>query len=231
VITQAPGNYHVISTFAGDATYKASGDNDYFTITRRTLTAGLTGTVSKKYDGNTKAYLSPENYTLTGMVFGDNVFLNNPPIGAYDNKNTGTHKVITVSGLALMGSKASYYSLSCTTVSAKIGIITATKSAEITEDITTATNPMIELADLKVYPNPFNDRLRFEFVSPESVNARIDLYDMTGRMVKTIFEQPIEGGTMYQAEFKPETIISGMYIYRMTMGEAVYNGKVVFKKE
>jgi hypothetical protein len=54
---------------------------------------------------------------------------------------------------------------------------------------------------------------------------------MTGRLVKTIFEQPIEGGVNYEADFKPETIISGMYIYRMTMGETVYNGKVVFKKE
>jgi hypothetical protein len=54
---------------------------------------------------------------------------------------------------------------------------------------------------------------------------------MTGRIVKTIFEQPIEGGVNYEAEFRPETIISGMYIYRMTMGETVYNDKVVFKKE
>ena len=54
---------------------------------------------------------------------------------------------------------------------------------------------------------------------------------MTGRMVKTIFEQPVEGGVSYEAEFRPETIISGMYIYRVTMGEAIYNGKVVFKKE
>ena len=102
-----------------------------------------------------------------------------------------------------------------------------TKSAEIA----TAIEPTVELADLKVYPNPFSEKLRFEFVYPESVNARIDLYDMTGRMVKTIFEQPIEGGVSYNAEFKPETVISGMYIYRMTMGEAVYNGKVVFRKE
>jgi len=100
------------------------------------------------------------------------------------------------------------------------------KSAEIA----TAITPDLELADLKVYPNPFSDRLRFEFVSPGSVNVRIDLYDMTGRMVKTVFEQPIESDVSYEAEFKPETIISGMYIYRMVMGEAVYNGKVVFKK-
>ena len=102
------------------------------------------------------------------------------------------------------------------------------KSAETVTS--TFDTPQMELGDLKVYPNPFSDRLRFEFSAPESVNARIDLYDMTGRMVKTIFEQAIEGGVNYQAEFKPEATVSGMYIYRMTMGEKVYNGKVVFRK-
>ena len=57
------------------------------------------------------------------------------------------------------------------------------------------------------------------------------MYDMTGSLVKNIFEQPIEGGVSYEAGFRPEAIISGMYIYRVTMGEAMYNGKVMFKKE
>ena len=91
-------------------------------------------------------------------------------------------------------------------------------------------SPQIELNELKVYPNPFSDRLRFEFVATEDVNARIDMYDMSGRMVKTIFEQPVQADMSYEAEFKPETTISGMYIYRMVMGDAVYNGKVVFRK-
>jgi hypothetical protein len=49
-------------------------------------------------------------------------------------------------------------------------------------------------------------------------------------MVKTIFEQPIEGGVSYEAEFKPETEVSDMYIYRMVMGDAFYNGTVTYKK-
>jgi uncharacterized repeat protein (TIGR01451 family) len=143
---------------------------------------------------------------------------------------------VTQSGLiyTFTGKKAGTYSYSVTDSKGNLcsGSVTITqpkrtKSGEIATGIT----PDVELADLKVYPNPFSEKLRFEFVSPESVNARIDLYDMTGRMVKTIFEQPIEGGTMYNAEFKPEAIISGMYFYRMTMGEAIFNGKVVFKKE
>ncbi len=104
--------------------------------------------------------------------------------------------------------------------------------AKSAETVSTAFDlPQIELNDLKVYPNPFSDRLRFEFVAQKAVDARIDLYDMTGRMIKTIFEQPVEGGVSYQAEFKPESSVSGMYIYRMIIGDAVYNGKVVFKKE
>jgi predicted glutamine amidotransferase len=138
--------------------------------------------------------------------------------GRAASSNNWANQMPSVFGASTIASNK--YSIYCTyTVN--------TKSAEIA----TAIAPEIEHANLKVYPNPFSDRLRFEFDSPESVNARIDLYDMTGRLVKTIFEQPVEGGVRYEAEFRPETIISGIYIYRMVIGEAVYNGKVVFKKE
>jgi hypothetical protein len=117
---------------------------------------------------------------------------------------------------------ATKYSIYCTYTPA------GTKSGYVVSD---EFEPVVKMGDLKVYPNPFSEKLRFEFVSTESVNARIDLYDMTGRMVKTIFEQPIEAGVSYEAEFRPEAIISGMYIYRVTMGDNITNGKVVFKKE
>ena len=91
--------------------------------------------------------------------------------------------------------------------------------------------PEFEYANLNVYPNPFTDRVQFEFVSPEPVNARIDVYDMTGRMVKTVFEGPVKGGVNYNAVFKPQSEISGFYLYRMTLGEAVYNGKLIYNKK
>jgi hypothetical protein len=101
-----------------------------------------------------------------------------------------------------------------------------TKSVEISE-----INSVAEMLNITVYPNPFNDRLRFDFVSPADVNARIDLFDMNGRLVKTIFEQQVEADQYYEAEFKPETIISAFYVYRITLGDNVQNGKVIFKKE
>ena len=102
-----------------------------------------------------------------------------------------------------------------------------TKSGEIT-NIAASSDDHVSM---KVYPNPFSEKLRFEFISPETVDARIELYDMTGRFVKTIFEQQIEGGTQYEADFSPDAIISAIYFYRVTLGKGVHNGKVIFKKE
>ena len=107
--------------------------------------------------------------------------------------------------------------------------LTVLKSAEIVSSEIDV--PQLETYDLKAYPNPFSERLRFEFVASESVNARIDLYDMTGRLVKTVFDQPVESGVSYQAEFRPDAMVAGMYVYRAVMGEQIYNGKVVFKKK
>ncbi len=83
----------------------------------------------------------------------------------------------------------------------------------------------------KVYTNPFNEYLKFEFESAEAVHAKIEIYDLTGRRVETIFDVPIESNVNYNVEFKPKTVISAFYMYRMVMGEAIYYGKVVYKKE
>jgi len=82
---------------------------------------------------------------------------------------------------------------------------------------------------LKVYPNPFSDKLRFELMAKESVNAQIDIYDITGRLIKTIFEQPIQADYKYEAIFEPDVEITGFYIYRVIIGDNITNGKVIFK--
>jgi hypothetical protein len=184
----------------------------------------------------TIALTTPVNVTSGQTVWLAWVFQNNPGIrytigspARAQSSQSWSGSMPTNFGSASYGNYR--YSIYCNyTPDAPVAPVAAQdvpKSAGITTDIA----PQLAIADLKVYPNPFSERLRFEFVSPESVNARIDLYDMTGRLVKTIFEQPVEGGVSYEADFRPETIISGMYIYRVTMGEAIYNGKVVFKKE
>ena len=100
------------------------------------------------------------------------------------------------------------------------------KSEELESDI----SPKVESPILRLYPNPFSESLQFEFASPVNGNARIEIYDVSGRHVKTIFNNQVEGGVYYKADFKPNTEINGIYFYRMKLGEAAYFGKAVYKK-
>jgi hypothetical protein len=152
------------------------------------------------------------------------VFQNNPGIRyttgtparaqSYENWSGGIPAIFGSSSFANYR-----YSTYCTYIP---GSSEESKSAEILV-------PKVVFSDFKVYPNPFSDRVRFEFTSPVATQAQIDVYDMLGRKVQTVFEGPAEGGVTYNVYFKPETVISGMYIYRMTLGQAVYNGKLVYK--
>jgi hypothetical protein len=102
------------------------------------LTAGLTGTVSKTYDGTTAATLAAANYTLPGVLSGDTVNLNDPTSGTYDTKNVGTGKTVSVTGLAISGSSSSNYALSSTSTSGAIGVITALTTSCL---LTSSVNP------------------------------------------------------------------------------------------
>ena len=87
------------------------------------LTASLTGMVAKTYNGNTAATLTAANYSLAGVVSGDAVSLNDPSSGLYDNKNTGTGKTVTVTGVVPTGTAASNYRLASSSLSANVGVV------------------------------------------------------------------------------------------------------------
>ncbi|WP_235324511.1 YDG domain-containing protein [Pedobacter lusitanus] len=94
------------------------------TITARTITPVLAGTITKVYDGNTTAALTAANYSFTGNVAAEDVALNNPVNGTYDNKNVATGKLVTVSGIILTGADAGNYVLAVTNLSSSNGVIT-----------------------------------------------------------------------------------------------------------
>jgi hypothetical protein len=110
----------VVSNVCGTATSSPG----VLTVAPKSVTAGLTGLVSKIYDGDAIATLVPANYTLTGVIAPDVVQLNNPVTGSYDNRNVGTTKLVSVSGLSISGADSGNYVLSASTASANIGTIT-----------------------------------------------------------------------------------------------------------
>ena len=89
----------------------------------KTITAGLGGSVTKTYDGATTATLG-DNLSLSGVVEGDTVSVGASG-AAYADKNAGTGKTVTASGLTLGGGGAGNYVLASDTASAAIGQINA----------------------------------------------------------------------------------------------------------
>jgi autotransporter-associated beta strand protein len=91
------------------------------------ITPGLTGTVTRVYDGSTTATLLAGNFTATGAVDGDTVTLSGT--GAYDTRNAGTLKTVTATGItasAINGAATVYgYAVSPNTANGAIGEITA----------------------------------------------------------------------------------------------------------
>jgi len=113
--------------------------------------SGITAS-NKVYDGNTTATLNTDSAALVGVVEGDFVSLNTgSAAGAFANKNVGTGKTVTVSGLTLSGDDASYYSVTQPTtaanITAKTLTVTATGVNRVYDGTTTAT---VTLSDDRV---------------------------------------------------------------------------------
>ncbi len=96
------GNYSLASTSASGAIGK---------ITPASLTATLTGAVSKTFDGLTTVGLTGANYSLAGVFGTDDVSLNAQATGYFNNINAGTGKTVSAYGLSLSGGAANDYTV------------------------------------------------------------------------------------------------------------------------
>lgn len=74
------------------------------------------------------------------------------------------------------------------------------------------------------YPNPFNPTTNIEFRVANASHIRVDVYDILGRKVATLTDQPYEIGS-HQIQWDASSVSSGQYIYRM---EA--DGKIIGAK-
>ena len=128
--TANAGNYSIAAAGSSLSNYTITYHDGVLTVNPATLTAGLTGTVGKTYDGNTTATLAPANYTLSGILNSDQVTLNDPASGVYDSAAVGSGIPVTVSGLSLLGAAAGNYTLANTTIIGDVGAITQSAPAQ-----------------------------------------------------------------------------------------------------
>lgn len=132
----------------GDAIPIVGTGNGWLYTVAPTATVGLTGSVSKVYDGTTLATLTAGNFLAIGGIDGDTVSVGGSTSASYDTRNVGTAKVVSASGItiaALDGTTPVYgYGLAGGMASGPIGAITAapltvsTTAVNKTYDATTA---------------------------------------------------------------------------------------------
>ena len=115
------GSCTVTASQAGDSNYNAAPNvPQSFTINQKTLTPNITAS-NKVYDGNTSATILTR--TLTGGIVGTDDVTLTGGTATFVNKNVGTGKTVTATGLTLSGTSAVNYVLSSTS---------ATTTADIT---------------------------------------------------------------------------------------------------
>jgi hypothetical protein len=90
-------------------------------ITGATLTVVGIVAENKVYDGTTVATLNLTGAVLVGVVSGDDVIVDATAVaGAFSDAEVGTNKLVTVSGLTLIGADAAQYTLTQPTATADI---------------------------------------------------------------------------------------------------------------
>jgi hypothetical protein len=81
------------------------------------------------------------------------------------------------------------------------------------------------------YPNPTNGKTNALFVAPSDGRASVDVYNINGQLVKTLFNENVAEGLGYNVEFNTSDWTEGVYFLRTTVGASVALGKLVVIKQ
>jgi flagellar hook assembly protein FlgD len=79
------------------------------------------------------------------------------------------------------------------------------------------------------YPNPFNPKTTIKYEIPKSGFVTLQVYDVLGRLVKTLINEKQNAGT-YEVEFDGTNLASGVYFYKLTADDFKAVKKMILLK-
>jgi flagellar hook assembly protein FlgD len=83
-------------------------------------------------------------------------------------------------------------------------------------------------------PNPFNPQTTISFTHAERARATLSVYDVKGRLVRTLVDEMIGEGYQERVwdgkDASGSQVGSGVYFYRLTAGDKTLTKKMVFLK-
>ena len=79
------------------------------------------------------------------------------------------------------------------------------------------------------YPNPFNPYTTIRYELPVKLFAEIVIYDITGRKV-AVLDRGYRNAGLNHVSWNAETVASGLYFYRISVGKESKSGKLILVK-
>jgi hypothetical protein len=78
-----------------------------------------------------------------------------------------------------------------------------------------------------LYPNPVNERSFLDFTINYDSNVKVELYNMNGQLVGTIYTNEAKADNNYSVTIEGSTLSSGMYILKLSTDREVINKTLV----
>lgn len=84
----------------------------------------------------------------------------------------------------------------------------------------------VSIADLNIYPNPTTNVLNVEFSTKDTGKTKFDIFDLNGRLIKTVFQ---ENTNQVNQQINVESLQTGTYILVINTGKYTSTHKFIKK--
>jgi hypothetical protein len=105
---------------------------------------------------------------------------------------------------------------------------TEEKEEQETTEIASLEESNVSGYKVSAYPNPFTDRVNFEWTAQEDDFVRVEILDLLGRSTSVPFSGPVQKGNSYQCDWMPSGT-DRIYIYKFHSSKKVEQGKLLLK--
>lgn len=85
-------------------------------------------------------------------------------------------------------------------------------------------------AEVRIFPNPFTDRVQLGYELPEATNVRITVHNLVGQQIAVIADGPQEKGA-HRIEWQvsdAQAIPAGMLMFKLKIGDSVIAKRVMY---
>jgi hypothetical protein len=193
--------------------------NNAISSVRITTNAGLINWINGTAPGQIKTVQDLLN--LASAVLGGAT----PPTGA---TLTDINNAIDVINNAFDGGRffLGYFDApkSCSSNLSRTGF-TNTKGIEV--NAVEKKTEVVETLSVHAYPNPFTNKVQFSIQSPVSGMASLDVYNIVGQKLHTVYNGYLFAGTKQVVDYNVPSSVKGALIYTLKVGNQHIDGKVL----